>query len=81
MHIGLMYDVTTCRLMVTTPEAMKDIQEFYLELRNISKGDTVLPITVRTLEAIIRLSTAAAKARLSVDIQQVGLLLFFAVIR
>ena len=40
------------------------IGDYYAELR--SQADTnALPITVRTLETIIRLSTAAAKARLS----------------
>ena len=40
------------------------IGDFYAELR--AQVDTnALPITVRTLETIIRLSTAAAKARLS----------------
>lgn len=40
------------------------IGDYYAELR--AQADTnALPITVRTLETIIRLSTAAAKARLS----------------
>ena len=43
---------------------MEVIGDYYAELR--SQADTnALPITVRTLETIIRLSTAAAKARLS----------------
>ncbi len=47
-----------------TGEAMEVIGDYYAELR--SQADTnALPITVRTLETIIRLSTAAAKARLS----------------
>ena len=43
---------------------MEVIGDYYAELR--SQADTnALPITVRTLETIIRLSTAAAKSRLS----------------
>ena len=43
---------------------MEVIGDYYAELR--SQADTnALPITVRTLETIIRISTAAAKARLS----------------
>lgn len=53
-----------CSELELTGEAMEAIGEFYAELR--SKGDeSALPITVRTLETVIRLSTAAAKARLS----------------
>ena len=53
-----------CSDIELTGEAMEVIGDYYAELR--SQADTnALPITVRTLETIIRLSTAAAKARLS----------------
>ena len=53
-----------CRNMQLTPAAMEAISEFYTALR-ANGGHLTLPITVRTLETIIRLSTAAAKARMS----------------
>lgn len=43
---------------------MEAICDFYSELRSASQ-DNSLPVTVRCLETIIRLSTAAAKARLA----------------
>ena len=43
---------------------MEAITDFYTELRSASQ-ENALPMTVRTLETIIRLSTAAAKARLA----------------
>jgi DNA replication licensing factor MCM3 len=58
--------------MELTAGAMEAISEYYCELRANSERLT-LPITVRTLEAIIRLSTAAAKARMSEEgVQQVS---------
>jgi MCM AAA-lid domain len=50
--------------MELTGEAIEAIGDFYAELR-AGGQDAALPITVRTLETIIRLSTAAAKARLA----------------
>lgn len=47
-----------------TPEATEAISEYYAELRN-SAEVKALPVTVRTLETIIRLSCAHAKVRLS----------------
>ena len=43
---------------------MGDIADFYTELRGAEDADA-LPITVRSLETIIRLSTAVAKSRLA----------------
>jgi DNA replication licensing factor MCM3 len=58
--------------MELTAGAMEAISEFYSQLRANSEHLT-LPITVRTLETIIRLSTAAAKARMSEEgVEQVG---------
>ena len=48
-------------------EAMEAIADFYVELRSAPDEDRALPVTVRTLETVIRLATAAAKARLSGD--------------
>lgn len=60
-----------CRNMEMTPEAMEAIQELYGELRQ-EADNLSLPITVRSLETIIRLSTAAAVARMSDEgVQQV----------
>lgn len=51
---------------------MEAISDFYAELRE-NNEHLRLPITVRTLESIIRLSTAAAKARMSEDgVEQVS---------
>ena len=52
------------RNMELTPSAMEAISDFYADLRQ-NNEHLRLPITVRTLESIIRLSTAAAKARMS----------------
>merc|ERR1712166_737105 len=49
-----------------TQEANDKIVDFYTELRGQHAGDNnTLPVTVRTLETIIRLSSAHAKCRLS----------------
>ena len=47
-----------------TPEASEAIAEYYADLRNSSEVKA-LPVTVRTLETIIRLTCAHAKVRLS----------------
>lgn len=52
-----------------TPEANELIADYYTELR-ASGGDRALPITVRTLETIIRLATAHAKCRLSKSVDE-----------
>ena len=58
--------------MELTAGAMETISEYYSELR-ASSATLPLPITVRTLETIIRLSTAAAKARMSEEgVEQVS---------
>ncbi len=57
-----------------TDESIAEIKKFYVDLRNT--GTTTesvvkpIPITARQLEALIRLSTAAAKVRLSNKIQK-----------
>lgn len=60
-----------------TQEAAEFISEKYSELRNREDGDQnmhkVMPLTARTLETLIRLSTAHAKARLSQRVEQVSL--------
>lgn len=58
-----------------TPEASEAIAEYYAELRN-SAEVKALPVTVRTLETLIRLACAHAKVRLSAfvetsDVQEV----------
>ena len=50
---------------------MEAIGEFYAELRATSEH-RALPVTVRTLETIIRLSTAAAKARMAAAVERVS---------
>eukprot|EP00884_Botryococcus_braunii_P006172 jgi/Botrbrau1/15556/Bobra.0273s0008.1 len=54
--------------MELTGDAIEAIGDFYAELR-AGGQDAALPITVRTLETIIRLSTAAAKARLAPGVE------------
>ncbi|MDG6220828.1 MAG: minichromosome maintenance protein MCM [Candidatus Thermoplasmatota archaeon] len=49
-----------------TPEAKKKISDFYLEIRKMGEAPgSPVPITARQLEAIVRLSEASAKMRLS----------------
>ncbi len=52
-----------------TDEAIREIKDFYISLRNKSTSSTEgikpIPITARQLEAIVRLSEASAKVRLS----------------
>lgn len=52
-----------------TDEAVAEIKDFYISLRNRSTSSTEgvkpIPITARQLEAIVRLSEACAKVRLS----------------
>jgi len=55
-----------------TDEAVAEIKEFYVSIRNKSISSTgdlkPIPITARQLEAIIRLSEACAKVRLSKEV-------------
>ena len=53
-----------CSNMSLTEGAMAEIVDFYAQLRGAEDADA-LPITVRTLETVIRLSTAVAKTRLA----------------
>jgi len=58
-----------------TPEAVEDIKKFYVDLRNMPvSSDSAMkpiPISARQLQALIRMSEASAKMRLSetVDIE------------
>jgi replicative DNA helicase Mcm len=57
-----------------TEESIAEIKKFYVDLRNMPvSGDQVmrpLPISARQLEALIRLSEASARARLSVQVSR-----------
>jgi len=56
---------------ILTDEAVKEIKRFYVQLRNqpvmggADEGTRPIPISARQLEALIRLSEATARARLS----------------
>ncbi|MGB9635417.1 MAG: minichromosome maintenance protein MCM [Candidatus Micrarchaeia archaeon] len=50
---------------VLTKEAMDKISSYYVEMRKVGKHQGSVPITARQIEGMIRLSEAAAKARLS----------------
>jgi len=55
-----------------TKDAHDQIVDFYTELRGAHAGDqNTLPVTVRTLETIIRLSSAHAKCRLSNKVEEI----------
>ncbi|MEM1634565.1 MAG: hypothetical protein QW714_02520, partial [Nanopusillaceae archaeon] len=49
---------------VWTDKAIEKVKKFYVDLRSMAKGETI-PITLRQLNSIIRLSEASAKIRLS----------------
>ncbi len=54
-----------------TPEAKQAIRDFYVDLR--AKGadeDAPVPVTARKLEALVRLSEASARVRLSDTVEQ-----------
>lgn len=47
-------------------EALRTLEDFYVQIRKQGEGeDAPVPITARQLEALVRLSEAAARARLS----------------
>jgi len=52
-----------------TDEAIEEIKEYYISMRNSGAGDEAgmksVPITARQLEALVRLSEASAKIKLS----------------
>ena len=51
-----------------TPPALNEIKRYYVQMRNKIEGDSgirAIPISPRQLEALIRLSEASAKTRLS----------------
>ena len=50
---------------VLTPEAASMIEEYYTKVRGLANNMNTVPITARSLEALIRLSEAAARMRLS----------------
>ncbi len=56
---------------VMTPEAMKTIEEKYLEIRKQGEIEGgAVPITPRQLEAFVRLAEASARARLSPEVTE-----------
>lgn len=66
--------IAKCVKPVLTEEASNEISEEYSRLRSQeaveSDAARTQPVTVRTLETLIRLSTAHAKARLSKNVEQ-----------
>jgi len=55
---------------VLTPEAFEILQAFYERVRGLSTGDKPVPITARSLEALVRLSESVARSRLSKKIEK-----------
>ena len=49
-------------------KAVKRLEDFYVEIRSHGDVESAIPITVRQLESLVRLSEARARARLSSDI-------------
>ncbi|MFT4250658.1 MAG: LAGLIDADG family homing endonuclease [Candidatus Woesearchaeota archaeon] len=51
-----------------TDEALKEIRDFYVDMRNTGSGEeaiSAIPISARQLEALVRLTEASARSRLS----------------
>jgi replicative DNA helicase Mcm len=53
-----------------TKEAMERLKDFYLELRRASGSEESIPPTPRTLEALIRVSTARARVLLREEVTE-----------
>ena len=53
-----------------TPKAMERLRDYYLQLRKAGGGEDSIPPTPRTLEALIRISTARAKVLLKDEITE-----------
>ena len=53
---------------VMTDEAVKIIQDSYLRIRDIGRADGTITITARQLEALVRLSEASARLKLSTTV-------------
>jgi replicative DNA helicase Mcm len=54
-----------------TEEAKKEIREFYVDLRARGQDeDAPVPVTARKLEALVRLSEASARIRLSDEVEE-----------
>lgn len=54
-----------------TEEAIAELQKYYVNMRNSSDDpNRSIPITARQLEALVRLSEASAKSRLSANVEQ-----------
>ena len=47
-----------------TPEALEELEKFYLEMRSKASESSPIPITLRQFEALIRLAEASAKVQL-----------------
>ncbi|MCX8205747.1 MAG: AAA family ATPase, partial [Candidatus Micrarchaeota archaeon] len=52
-----------------TAAAMDRIQEYYVQMRKLGKSQGAVPVTARQIEGLIRMSEAAAKARLSQSVE------------
>jgi replicative DNA helicase Mcm len=51
---------------VLSDEAMASLEDFYVRIRSLGEGEgSAVPITARQLEALVRMSEASARARLS----------------
>ncbi|MCX8200158.1 MAG: minichromosome maintenance protein MCM [Candidatus Micrarchaeota archaeon] len=55
---------------VLTREAMDRISDYYVEMRKLGRKEGTVPVTPRQIEGLIRLSEAAAKARLSNTVEK-----------
>jgi replicative DNA helicase Mcm len=53
---------------VLTPEAVKELQDFYLRMRNTTGKEAAVAITPRQLEGLVRISEARARAFLREEV-------------